>query len=475
MNGDIQPGPAFGHQQIQQLNSNARSREVRTAHRVHRSGSEGEAMTADTAKPQVPTVPGRLPLLGHTLAMVRGRLAFTAGLRSCGDLVRVHLGSPPVYFATTPELAHQVLSGRPGEFTKGVLVDKLRSAFGNGLVSTGGDFRRRRHRLIQPALRGAAPARHAEKTTESAVESVDSWRHGQRVAVDRLARDFAISVVGRTLFSADFGPRASAEIRRHTPTMVRLGVLLPAPLARPVRRRFDRAVAGVHGVVDAVLGRRATTFAGVPSLVYTQRVIKEVLRKCPRWLMMRRAATDVTLGGVRLPAGAEVGFSPHALHHDPLSCDAPEVFDPDRWLPLRAASVPGGAYVPFAGGLHQCPGHACVHRDRHRRRHRGGPMAPGARVGETRAPRGGRPDAPEPAAHDRPVQSTPMEVLPTCGTHSPPARWRCSPRRPSPPRHRPPPRRRAATSTRRSPCSATGRSCTGRCARRPVAARPSSC
>ncbi|WP_447001848.1 hypothetical protein ACRAKI_19010 [Saccharothrix isguenensis] len=67
--------------------------------------------------------------------------------------------------------------------------------------------------------------------------------------MDRVMQDLSISVVGRTLFSADFGPVAGAEIRTHTPTSIRLGVvraLSPAGLEKlpiPAKRRFDRAVA----------------------------------------------------------------------------------------------------------------------------------------------------------------------------------------------------------------------------------------
>ncbi|MEU7529084.1 cytochrome P450 [Saccharothrix sp. NPDC042600] len=391
-------------------------------------------MTTGTRKREAPTVPGRLPLIGHTPAMLRQRLAFTARLRSHGDLVRVWLGPLPVHFATTPELVHQVLSGPGEKFGKGLLVDKLRRAFGNGLVSTDGEFHRRQRRMIQPALRQPALERHAAVMTESAAVLVDSWRPGQLLRFDRVMQDFTIGVVGRTLFSTDFDPRVSAEIRRHTATMIRLGVvraLAPAWLALPVNRRFDDAVAHVHRVVDdivahrrtdradllstlveardehglpmnarqvrdevvtllvagsettgvalswlfhelaanpdvadrvhaevdEVVGRRPATLADVPELRYTRRVIAEVLRKYTLWIMTRRTGADVTLGGVDLPAGADVAFSPHALHHDPLSHPAPERFDPDRWLPDRAALVPRGAYVPFAGGLHHCPGH----------------------------------------------------------------------------------------------------------------------
>lgn len=108
--------------------------------------------------------------------------------------------------------------------------------------------------------------------------------------------------------------------------------------------------------VDDVLGGRPATFDDVPKLTYIGQVAQEVLRKYPLWLLMRRAAQEVDLGGVRLAPGTEVILSPHAMHHNPEHFADPGRFDPDRWTPDRARQVPKGAFVPFGGGVHQCIG-----------------------------------------------------------------------------------------------------------------------
>jgi cytochrome P450 len=71
---------------------------------------------------------------------------------------------------------------------------------------------------------------------------------------------------------------------------------------------------------------------------------------------MRRTLTDVRLGDTQLPEGAEVIVSPHALHHDAASFEAPDRFDPDRWSPERAKQLTKGAFVPFGAGSRQCIG-----------------------------------------------------------------------------------------------------------------------
>jgi cytochrome P450 len=114
----------------------------------------------------------------------------------------------------------------------------------------------------------------------------------------------------------------------------------------------------LHAEVDEVLGGRPVTFADLPRLVWTARVVNEVLRTYPIWILMRRTVDEVVLDDVRLPPGTEVIVSPHALHFDPRSFDEPDRFDPDRWSPERAATVPRGAFVPFGAGARQCVGNA---------------------------------------------------------------------------------------------------------------------
>lgn len=117
----------------------------------------------------------------------------------------------------------------------------------------------------------------------------------------------------------------------------------------------------VQAEVDDVLAGRPATVDDIPKLEYTRRVVDEVLRMYPIWILMRRTLVDVELGGVRLPAGTELMLSPYSLHFDPRFYDDPTRFDPDRWLPERAARVPKGAFIPFGAGTRQCIGKAFAH------------------------------------------------------------------------------------------------------------------
>ncbi len=112
----------------------------------------------------------------------------------------------------------------------------------------------------------------------------------------------------------------------------------------------------LHAELADVLDGRTIRYDDIANLEYTRRVIQEVLRRYPVWLMMYRTRSPLDLGVFELPAGADVVISPYALHHDPRRYADPLRFDPDRWLPDRVKGLPRGAFMPFGSGRHRCAG-----------------------------------------------------------------------------------------------------------------------
>ena len=97
----------------------------------------------------------------------------------------------------------------------------------------------------------------------------------------------------------------------------------------------------------------------LPRLGYTRRVIDEVLRLYPpTWLTARTASENDELGGYKIPAGALILLSPYVTHRHMACWEEPERFDPDRFMPTRAAARPAFAYFPFGGGPRRCIGSA---------------------------------------------------------------------------------------------------------------------
>ncbi|MFI8963021.1 cytochrome P450 [Streptomyces sp. NPDC053493] len=112
----------------------------------------------------------------------------------------------------------------------------------------------------------------------------------------------------------------------------------------------------LHTEVDSVLGGAPATYADLPRLEVTERVVTETLRlRPPGWFFTRKVTADTDLGGHLLPAGTSVAYSPYLIHHRPDLYPDPEAFVPDRWAGPHS-SPPRHAFLPFAAGARKCIG-----------------------------------------------------------------------------------------------------------------------
>ncbi len=106
---------------------------------------------------------------------------------------------------------------------------------------------------------------------------------------------------------------------------------------------------------EAADGLAAASATGTLDLLpYTNATAREVLRLYPPiWLLGRQVAEPVSFGGWRLPAGAQVAFSPYLLQRDPRHWADPDELRPERFLD---GAPPGPAYLPFGAGTRSCLG-----------------------------------------------------------------------------------------------------------------------
>lgn len=97
--------------------------------------------------------------------------------------------------------------------------------------------------------------------------------------------------------------------------------------------------------------------------------LERLSRELRRFFAMNSATffgkvkSEIEVGGYRIPAGWGAIGGVHITMANPAVFEDPKRFDPDRFLPERAAAMPDGAYVPHGGGErggHRCPGEDIV-------------------------------------------------------------------------------------------------------------------
>ncbi|MEU5884324.1 cytochrome P450 [Spirillospora sp. NPDC047279] len=208
----------------------------------------------------IPTVPGRLPMLGHMTPFKRRPLEFVQSLRSHGDLVRIYLGRTPVYVANSPEAIHRIFVAEQRHLNNGRIFDKARQVFGNGIPFSDGSFYVRQRRIMQPAFHRQRVEQYAEIMRAEATAKAESWTAGQVVDLHSEMRELVIDTVAKTLFSSELGREAVRELKRSIPIL--LGgivsrTLSPAELLNrlPVgkSRRIDEAKERLRRVIGEVI------------------------------------------------------------------------------------------------------------------------------------------------------------------------------------------------------------------------------
>jgi cytochrome P450 len=106
---------------------------------------------------------------------------------------------------------------------------------------------------------------------------------------------------------------------------------------------------------QARVAEEASACAGeftLDRLPLTRRVVQEVLRLYPPApLLARGAARAMDFAGFRLKKGQPVLISIYAMHRHAAHWDAPNSFDPDRFLPERGQHL---AWLPFGTGPRMC-------------------------------------------------------------------------------------------------------------------------
>ncbi|MBT2412515.1 cytochrome P450 [Streptomyces sp. ISL-12] len=112
----------------------------------------------------------------------------------------------------------------------------------------------------------------------------------------------------------------------------------------------------IRDEVKDVVGDRPVAFEDVRQLTHTANMVLETMRLYPAvWILTRRTVAETELGGYRIPAGADVIYSPYAVQRDRRSFERHAEFDPDRWLDGRGGEVPKYAMAPFSVGNRKCP------------------------------------------------------------------------------------------------------------------------
>lgn len=212
----------------------------------------------------IPTAPRAMPLLGHTLPLLRNPLSFLSSLPALGDVVRIRLGPIAAIVPCTAELTHDVLCDDRTFDKGGLFFDRFRELLGDGIGTCPRSLHRRQRRLLQPAFHSQRLPGYAETMVTQVDAVVTRWRDGQVIDVTAEMMTITSQTLLATMFSDSLpGPvlRGALDDVAAIFEVLYWRMLTPPPLDRlptPGNRRYQRARSRLRDAVgSAIAGRRA--------------------------------------------------------------------------------------------------------------------------------------------------------------------------------------------------------------------------
>ncbi|MBP0458837.1 cytochrome P450 [Streptomyces montanisoli] len=210
----------------------------------------GAAAPGGTSFP--PLAPGRLPLVGHVVPLLRDRLAFIRKLREGGPAVRVTFGPKKMLVVNSPEMIHEMLTVKSGQFSKGLLFEKLKLFGKDALPVAEGRPHLVRRRLMQPKFHREKIGGYVTAMRDTVEPSIAAWRDGGTLDLKTEMQLMTQGVVMSVLFSSN-PPRDPALTILHSVDSVFMAAirraLLPVALLERLPTRRNRMVRDSSGVM----------------------------------------------------------------------------------------------------------------------------------------------------------------------------------------------------------------------------------
>jgi cytochrome P450 len=167
-----------------------------------------------------------------------------------------------MYLVNHPDYVREILVANQGNFIKSRGLRRAKLLLGEGLLTSEGQHHLRQRRLVQPAFHRERLAGYASAMSECAVRWRDRWQAGRTLDVSTEMPHLTLSIVARTLFSADVQSEAS-QIGAAMTTVLELFRLLLLPFSEyldklplPYVRRFKKARARLDATIYRLIRER---------------------------------------------------------------------------------------------------------------------------------------------------------------------------------------------------------------------------
>jgi cytochrome P450 len=185
----------------------------------------------------------------------------TQWAREYGDIFYYRAFATRVYFLNRPDLIESVLVTNSRDFIKGRGLQVNRRLFGNGLLTSEGDFWLRQRRLCQPAFHRDGLQAFSVQMVEYTERMLEGWHDGEVRDIQEELMRLTLQIAAKTLLGVEMGERVQEFSRAVQPIMqfnTRGRMLMPLVryLPTPLNIRYRLAVRRLERIVTQMIRKR---------------------------------------------------------------------------------------------------------------------------------------------------------------------------------------------------------------------------
>lgn len=201
-------------------------------------------------------------VLGHMPAFRRDPLNFLLHCaQEYGDWVPLRLGPRRAFLVNSPDDIEEILVAQYRHFSKGPGLRRSKLLFGNGLLTSEGDFWRRQRKLAQPAFHRERIAGYAQIMVDETRSYVSGWKAGETRDIHHEMTQLTMPIALKTLFGSELEnlERVSQSVeltQSHFQKWIHLFTMLPAWIPTPRLPGLTRAVTELDAIVYKLIADR---------------------------------------------------------------------------------------------------------------------------------------------------------------------------------------------------------------------------
>src|SRR5580765_3880550 len=186
---------------------------------------------------------------------------FTKLAREYGVVSGIRVLNFRTIFINHPDLIEEALVTNARKYIKGRVLRANRHVFGEGLLTSEGEFWLRQRRLAQPAFHRGRIASYAATMVEYTERMLSDWREGEERDAHQEMMRLTLQIVGKTLFDADV-ERDAKDVGKSLEQLLEIGanfrrtIFVPQWLPTPTNLRIRREVAQIEKILYRIIAER---------------------------------------------------------------------------------------------------------------------------------------------------------------------------------------------------------------------------